>query len=128
MHRILDIEHVPLLGTGIDVFLLIWQVMEVAPMTSTEDSTSLLDEDGLAARFLCIEREQTVRLNELTFHEPVQYVYNPLDYAWEPHEDYVQRYCQSHKEILFLGMNPGPFGMAQTGVSRQANLGRKFNP
>ncbi|XP_058717122.1 single-strand selective monofunctional uracil DNA glycosylase [Poecile atricapillus] len=40
----------------------------------------------------------------------------PLEYAWEPHRSFVRRYLRSPKPILFLGMNPGPFGMAQTGV------------
>ena len=76
-----------------------------------------LEGNSLAEQFLNIEREQMVRLKDLTFPKPVQYVYRPLDYAWEPHQDYVRRYCQAPKEVLFLGMNPGPFGMAQTGVS-----------
>uniref|UniRef100_A0A8D0B6F4 Single-strand-selective monofunctional uracil-DNA glycosylase 1 n=2 Tax=Salvator merianae TaxID=96440 RepID=A0A8D0B6F4_SALMN len=87
-----------------------------APMNSLEAPKNFLEGDSLAERFLRIEREQVVRLNELTFLDPVHYVYNPLDYAWEPHQDYVRRYCQFSKEVLFLGMNPGPFGMAQTGV------------
>jgi len=44
------------------------------------------------------------------------YIYNPLDYAWEAHRTYLERYIHPHAEVLFLGMNPGPFGMAQTGV------------
>ena len=43
-------------------------------------------------------------------------VYNPLVYAWAVHEQYLQRFAQGPKRILFLGMNPGPFGMAQCGV------------
>nr|XP_028577443.1 single-strand selective monofunctional uracil DNA glycosylase isoform X2 [Podarcis muralis]XP_028577444.1 single-strand selective monofunctional uracil DNA glycosylase isoform X2 [Podarcis muralis]XP_028577445.1 single-strand selective monofunctional uracil DNA glycosylase isoform X2 [Podarcis muralis] len=85
-------------------------------MNSSEAPVSFFEGDGLADQFLHIEREQTLRLKELSFLEPVEYVYNPLEYAWEPHEDYVRRYCQFRKEVLFLGMNPGPFGMAQTGV------------
>ncbi|XP_077185183.1 single-strand selective monofunctional uracil DNA glycosylase [Paroedura picta] len=85
-------------------------------MSSSEGIMNFWEGDSLAEKFLHIEREQTVRLKELTFLDPVQYVYNPLDYAWEPHQDYVRKYCQSCKKVLFLGMNPGPFGMAQTGV------------
>ena len=55
-------------------------------------------------------------VNELTFVSPVSHVYNPLDYAWPAHELYLRRYGQDHKRAIFLGMNPGPFGMAQTGV------------
>jgi single-strand selective monofunctional uracil DNA glycosylase len=43
-------------------------------------------------------------------------VYRPLDYAWEAHEQYLRRYLRGSQPVLFLGMNPGPFGMAQTGV------------
>ena len=44
------------------------------------------------------------------------YIYNPLRYARIPHEKYLENYGHGPKEILLLGMNPGPFGMAQTGV------------
>ena len=55
-------------------------------------------------------------LRGLEFPPPVRHTYHPLDYAWEPHQAYLGRYGQGPKRILFLGMNPGPFGMAQTGV------------
>ena len=42
--------------------------------------------------------------------------YNPLEYAWDSYSTYVQRYGNSKKKVLFLGMNPGPWGMAQTGI------------
>jgi len=43
-------------------------------------------------------------------------VYAPLDYAWSCHGAYLSRFGNSKKRVVFLGMNPGPFGMAQTGV------------
>lgn len=43
-------------------------------------------------------------------------IYNPLLYAWDVHEQYIRKYMSAPIEALFLGMNPGPFGMAQTGV------------
>ena len=43
-------------------------------------------------------------------------VYNPLLYAWDLHEKYIRKYVNKQVETLFLGMNPGPFGMAQNGV------------
>lgn len=52
----------------------------------------------------------------MAFSPPVAYVYHPLAYAWDLHAAYVQRYGGGRKQGLFLGMNPGPFGMAQTGV------------
>ena len=55
-------------------------------------------------------------VGRLRFSPPVTHVYNPLDYAWEAHAQYLDRYGKGSKEVLFLGMNPGPWGMAQSGV------------
>src|SRR5204863_5655040 len=52
----------------------------------------------------------------LRFAAPVSLVYDPLDYARRAHGAYLDAYGDSRKRIIFLGMNPGPFGMAQTGV------------
>lgn len=52
----------------------------------------------------------------LAFGPPVALVYRPLDYAREPHEDYLRKYARPEPRALLLGMNPGPFGMTQTGV------------
>jgi single-strand selective monofunctional uracil DNA glycosylase len=56
------------------------------------------------------------RASELRFGDPVAVVYNPLDYAWDVARAYVERFGQGPKDTLLLGMNPGPFGMGQTGV------------
>lgn len=55
-------------------------------------------------------------LASLRFGPPVTHVYDPLEYAREPYERYVARFGGAPKEVVFLGMNPGPFGMTQTGV------------
>ncbi len=55
-------------------------------------------------------------VDKLSFSEPTAYIYNPLRYAWAPHKAYIERYGDSRKKVLFMGMNPGPFGMAQTGI------------
>jgi single-strand selective monofunctional uracil DNA glycosylase len=55
-------------------------------------------------------------VNRLAFAKPVAYVYNPLDYAWKPYRAYLERYGRGEPRVILLGMNPGPFGMAQTGV------------
>ena len=47
---------------------------------------------------------------------PAAYVYNPLEYAWQPYQRYVSRYGKGKREAVFVGMNPGPWGMVQTGV------------
>ncbi len=63
-----------------------------------------------AARSLCDT------LAPMRFGAPVSHVYNPLDYAWAPNALYLQRFGQGKKKVIFVGMNPGPFGMVQTGV------------
>lgn len=63
-----------------------------------------------------ISRSLRRRVDALRFSRPVSYVYDPLAYAREPHEAYLERWGSGKKRVVFLGMNPGPFGMAQTGV------------
>ena len=55
-------------------------------------------------------------LQHLRFSPPVACVYNPLDYAWDVHRLWLERFGTGTKEVLLVGMNPGPFGMVQTGV------------
>jgi single-strand selective monofunctional uracil DNA glycosylase len=63
-----------------------------------------------------ISRELSERVGALRFPS-VPYVYNPLVYAWAPHEAYLERWgSKVPRDVLMVGMNPGPFGMAQTGV------------
>lgn len=69
---------------------------------------------GLAERLLVIAaacRDAASRL-----HVGVPWVYHPLSYAWAVHEQYLRRYAATPKRVLFLGMNPGPHGMVQTGI------------
>lgn len=56
------------------------------------------------------------RVKRLRFGPPVAFTYHPLEYAWPVAKAYFERYGKGPKDILFLGMNPGPFGMGQTGV------------
>ena len=55
-------------------------------------------------------------VDALSFSKPVSHVYNPLDYAWDAFAAYVTQFGAGPKRAVFLGMNPGPWGMAQTGV------------
>jgi single-strand selective monofunctional uracil DNA glycosylase len=55
-------------------------------------------------------------LRLLRFGAPISHVYNPLEYARESYTQYLKKYATSPKQIVFVGMNPGPWGMAQTGV------------
>ena len=65
---------------------------------------------------VAIAGEVARAVDELSFAAPVTHVYNPLSYAWEPHRRYLERWGGGRKEVVLLGMNPGPWGMAQTGV------------
>jgi single-strand selective monofunctional uracil DNA glycosylase len=55
-------------------------------------------------------------VDSLSFAPPVTHVYNPLRYAAPAYREYLRRYAATPKRVIFLGMNPGPWGMAQTGV------------
>ena len=68
------------------------------------------------SRLPAIADALSARLGELTFAPPVTHVYDPTRYARGAHHDYLARYGKGPKEVVFLGMNPGPWGMAQTGV------------
>jgi len=57
----------------------------------------------------------STQLAALGFEPPVTRVLDPTRYAREAHGAYL-RYARSGIEALLLGMNPGPWGMAQTGV------------
>ena len=71
---------------------------------------------SIADRLIAAAQELCTAVNHLKFKTPVAFVYNPLDYAWHAHETYLRKYGASGKRVVFLGMNPGPFGMAQVGV------------
>jgi single-strand selective monofunctional uracil DNA glycosylase len=60
--------------------------------------------------------ELAVAVDELDFAPPVDTVYNPLRYAHDMWRSYLERFAAEPKRTVFLGMNPGPWGMAQTGV------------
>jgi len=61
-------------------------------------------------------RKLSKAVDKLHFGEPVSHVYNPLSYAWAAHEQYLGLMNPGGCRVLLLGMNPGPWGMAQTGV------------
>lgn len=76
----------------------------------------LTEHDTCAAALIDAAQTLSAQLAGLRFAAPVSHVYNPLDYAWAPHEIYLRRFAAAKKRIVFLGMNPGPFGMVQCGV------------
>lgn len=70
----------------------------------------------LVAALTGAARTLSSELAGLSFDPPVTHVYDPLQYAWAGHRSYVERYARPSCEVVLLGMNPGPFGMMQTGV------------
>ena len=69
-----------------------------------------------SAALIFAAQELSKKVEALEFAAPVSHIYNPLTYAWAAHELYLRRYGTNHKKVVFLGMNPGPFGMVQCGV------------
>lgn len=72
--------------------------------------------DSISGAAIAAARKLAVGVDTLRFAEPITHVYNPLQYAWAGHQSYLRQHANSPKKVVFLGMNPGPFGMAQTGV------------
>jgi len=75
----------------------------------------------MANKNICAELKKissvlATECSALRFGQKVQAVYNPLVYAVRPYNQYLELAGSSTKKIIFLGMNPGPWGMAQTGV------------
>ena len=67
-------------------------------------------------QLIAAARALATQVDKLKFKPPVTHVYNPLDYAWAAHEKYLRKFGDGKKRVVFIGMNPGPFGMAQTGI------------
>ena len=74
-----------------------------------------------------IARQLATTADALDFEEPVACVYNPLMYAWDSHKKYLEKFGDGKGRVLLIGMNPGPWGMAQTGVPfGEVNAVREF--
>ena len=68
--------------------------------------------------------EITYRLSENCDHckskiirdnDNIEFAYNPLNYAWEPHKKYLENYGSLGAKTIVMGMNPG-HGMGNTGI------------
>src|ERR1700679_4155046 len=71
---------------------------------------------GESKKLITAARELSRQVDRLKFKPPVTHVYNPLDYAWAAHKKYLRKFGNGKKSVVFIGMNPGPFGMVQTGI------------
>ncbi|MBU1240922.1 single-stranded DNA-binding protein [Myxococcota bacterium] len=63
-----------------------------------------------------INKKLVTGLSSLSFGPPVLHVYNPLEYGINAYNQYLERFGSGTKRVIFLGMNPGPWGMVQTGI------------
>lgn len=87
-----------------------------------DDSVAIVKEPPVdkktdaGAAMIRAARQLAETVDSLRFGPPVTHVYNPLDYAWPAHELYLRQYGAGKKRVVFVGMNPGPFGMVQTGI------------
>lgn len=72
--------------------------------------------DDLLSAAKHLSEQCTKKIPKLLKHKDVAHVTNPLDYAWELHEQFIRKWAGFGAKTLLLGMNPGPYGMAQTGV------------
>jgi single-strand selective monofunctional uracil DNA glycosylase len=76
---------------------------------------------------IAISRWLARKVHALRFAAPTACTYNPLVYARRPHEAYLSRYAAQGVGAVLVGMNPGPWGMAQTGVPfGEVGLVREF--
>ena len=73
-------------------------------------------QDNGAEPLIAAAQALSCAVGRLSFAPPVSHLYNPLEYAWAPHEIYLRRFGAKQKKIIFIGMNPGPFGMVQCGI------------
>jgi len=72
--------------------------------------------EKIASELIAASRHLADELRPLVFSDPVTHTYLTIDYARDGYERYLEKFGNSKKQVLLLGMNPGPFGMAQTGV------------
>ena len=89
---------------------------KIAGGHSQEPAPSASRKEDTAKSLLEIEKQLCAVLKELSYPDTVTHIYDPLSYAIQTHTNFITRFAQGPKKILFLGMNPGPFGMAQNGV------------
>lgn len=83
----------------------------------SNESNNTVEPVKIAEQIIHLQKELTKNLKALNLiSEQVRYMYNPLEYASEPNENFIKKYCNSFKKILFVGLNPGPNGMCQTGI------------
>ncbi len=59
-----------------------------------------------------ISDDRVSELAGLRFGPPVTHVYNPLIYARAAWDLYCEKYGRGTKDVILVGMNPGPRGLS----------------
>ena len=95
--------------------------VKLSPLNSEqcrqESQREFLVMNSFASEFWDIERSVAGELGKVDFADSkVKYILNPLEYCEVPHLQYLQKFLTGPKSVLFLGLNPGPWGCGQTGV------------
>lgn len=74
-----------------------------------------MTKEQIAEGVIHIAKQLSNEMDKLSFTTP-SHVYNPLHYAWAGQQQYLEKYAGAKHRVVLVGMNPGPWGMAQTGV------------
>jgi len=69
-----------------------------------------------SSRLIELAKQLSLELQAIDFSSVAFCVYNPLEYAFDCHAEYLTKYVHGPIRVLYLGMNPGPWGMVQTGI------------
>ncbi|XP_017856127.1 PREDICTED: single-strand selective monofunctional uracil DNA glycosylase [Drosophila arizonae] len=67
-------------------------------------------------KFYAFECKLNEELAQLELPKEISCVYNPVEYASDLHCAYLKKYLSGTKNVVFIGINPGPKGMCQTGI------------
>lgn len=89
-------------------------VSQYFPQSSKQNK---VETEDLVENYIRIENHLVSLLSDLYYGPDVVHIYNPLQYASELHKQFLKKFLDTYKKVLFLGINPGPWGMCQTGVS-----------
>lgn len=91
--------------------------MSVSKYFAQTSQLNKSETDDLADYYIHLENDLVSQLTNLNYGPDVQHIYNPLQYASHLHKTFIKKFLVTNKKVLFLGINPGPWGMCQTGVS-----------
>lgn len=82
-----------------------------------DDDNAIVDSPLLWQRLDRLEQRLNSALATRRFPARIAAVYNPTVYARRLHCAYLERFLANRRPaVVFVGMNPGPWGMCQTGV------------